>query len=178
MDLLDLLQLCDREFPTRKVKLVRHRDSDQDLELLLNTGHFEAYQAGQGREVFKGAERIVSFFAEAGTRSRFVGVYGVHGLVSRPRPLSVDYPYPDRRQSPLVYDLRKCSGFEDLEGRLVVDWGAGTRSWVQWLKSKEVIELLPRGPDGNAQHDGSPHTKVDLRYLISRERSDHIWPDG
>lgn len=41
---------------------------------------------------------------------------------------------------------REIAGFETLEGRLVVLWGKGTRSWAQWLHSKgnkEISELLP-----------------------------------
>jgi len=43
------------------------------------------------------------------------------------------------------YALKKMGGYEDLEDRLIVDWGAGTRSWVQWLSPKRIIEWLPEG---------------------------------
>jgi len=31
------------------------------------------------------------------------------------------------------YKTKELSGFNDLEGRLIVRWGEGTRSWAQWL---------------------------------------------
>lgn len=45
------------------------------------------------------------------------------------------------------YELQRDKAFRDLEGRVVVDWGKGTRSWVQHLykQSKPVTELLPAG---------------------------------
>ncbi len=150
MDMLDLLRLCSTDLWDARVKLVRHVDRNQDLELLLNLGFFETYQAGQAREVFKGADYLVSFVGEQGSRSRFVGVYRVDGLLPEPLPLPDDYPYPAFAPQ-LAYRLTRLPEFEDLEGRLVVDWGGGTRSWVQWLKrktgvkSKAVIEVLPRG---------------------------------
>jgi hypothetical protein len=37
------------------------------------------------------------------------------------------------------------SGFESLQDRVVIDWGKGTKSWVQKMRNKEVIELIPEG---------------------------------
>ncbi|HEX4024102.1 MAG TPA: GIY-YIG nuclease family protein [Steroidobacteraceae bacterium] len=45
-----------------------------------------------------------------------------------------------------MYRTREIPGFEDLQGRLIVRWGDGTRSWAQWLHrqgNKEVEEILP-----------------------------------
>lgn len=43
------------------------------------------------------------------------------------------------------YDLEKEPGYEDLEDRVVIEWGASTRSWHQWLSPREVVEVLPKG---------------------------------
>lgn len=134
----------DDQVPT---KLVRHQDSRWDVNLLWRQGQLEPYQAYQSRPVFKGAQRLVSFIGRPGTGALFVGVYDV---------LSVTKVDEGRIPSNLSfadlgwqyhYDLRRDRAFRDLEGRLVIDWGKGTRSWVQHLtkKSKAVIELLPAG---------------------------------
>jgi hypothetical protein len=43
------------------------------------------------------------------------------------------------------YILDRDSNFDGLANRVVIDWGAGTRSWCQWFKNREVLEILPRG---------------------------------
>lgn len=42
------------------------------------------------------------------------------------------------------YKLKQQAGFEDLEQRVVIEWGRSTRTWHQWLKPKEVVEVLPK----------------------------------
>lgn len=130
-------------------KLVRHQDARWDVDLLWRQGHLEPYQAYQRRPVFQGAQRLVSFIGRPGTSALFVGVYDVLGVQRTDKfRLPKDFPYPEMGSGwQLEYDLKRDKAFRDLEGRLVVDWGKGTRSWVQHLKkqSKPVTELLPAG---------------------------------
>lgn len=146
----DILDLKEPEgFPGAKgIKLVRHADARWDLRLILTSGQFEDYQARQKTPVFVGAKYIISLFGEAGTRSRFVGVYEVRGVTDDVPPYSDTYPLPQMSPGEYYYDLAKLEGFEELEERAVFDWGGGTRSWVQWLnpeKPKTLIEMYPRG---------------------------------
>jgi hypothetical protein len=54
--------------------------------------------------------------------------------------------YPEwHRPGRCWYDLELLPEFDDLTDRVIIDWGAGTRSWVQWLKDREVVEVLPVG---------------------------------
>ncbi|WP_307151037.1 GIY-YIG nuclease family protein [Robertmurraya andreesenii] len=46
------------------------------------------------------------------------------------------------------YEMIEEPLLDDLKERLVIDWGAGTRSWHQWLninKPKEIVEIFPVG---------------------------------
>lgn len=45
----------------------------------------------------------------------------------------------------VYYDLSPVDGFDDLKDRVVIDWGKSTLAWHQWLRPKEVIEILPKG---------------------------------
>ena len=54
------------------------------------------------------------------------------------------YPIQEAPESHF-YLLEKVPGYEDLEERIVIDWGKSTRSWHQWLSPKEVVEVLPKG---------------------------------
>lgn len=158
LDLFRLLKLCRDDIwqttspkgrpGARGIKLARHADPKWDLKRILREGHFHDYQSRQADEVFKGAELVIALMGEHGSRSRFLGVYRVRGVAAEQRPYLPGYPFPDMGMGKYWYDLEHLDGFEELEDRLVVDWGTGMRSWTQWLdpeKPKDVIELYPKG---------------------------------
>lgn len=145
MDFVDLLKLHNAEIWSGRVLLVRHADTRWDLDLLVRTGHFEVYQTNQGKDRFARASHIVSFMGEAGTRSRFTGVYRVDGMSTTARPWPDGYPFAEMVPGKFWYDLVRLTEFDEMVDRLIIDWGSGTRSWVQWLKPKDVIEILPKG---------------------------------
>lgn len=37
------------------------------------------------------------------------------------------------------------AGFEYLKDRVVIDWGKSPLAWHQWLKDKEIVEILTPG---------------------------------
>ena len=128
--------------PNSKTKLVRHKDTRIDLYNMYTTKKedFLTYQSQQSRDVFKGTQYIISFIGEEGSLSRFVGVFKVVGIKNNTtKELSiVDTSYV------FYYELEEISGFDDLKERAIIDWGLGTRSWVQWLKmEKEIVEIQP-----------------------------------
>ena len=117
----------------QSVKVLRHKDSSFDLWKLRDTGRFERYQSGQSWDVFGAARYIISFIAERYRYAKFVGVWKV---ISKEKKKARNFRY----------ETKELSGFEDLERRLIVRWGEGTRSWAQWLHrqgDKEIVELLP-----------------------------------
>lgn len=145
--MLDLQELLfTRGLPQNgKTKLVRHQDPRWDLQRLLSLGQFDVYQEHQAKPVFD-CEYIVSFIGQSYSHARLIGVYEVKG---REGPgafeLPKDFLYPDMPLGQFRYTLERVGGYEDLERRVVIDWGASTRSWHQWLKPKEIVEVLPRG---------------------------------
>jgi hypothetical protein len=115
------------------VKVLRHMDSRLNLWELRSKGRFDHYQNGQAWDVFSGASYVISFIGERNRYARFVGVW---------RVISTH----EKKRRGFLYRTKELPGFEDLEGRLIVDWGAGTRSWAQWLHrrgNKHIAELLP-----------------------------------
>jgi hypothetical protein len=119
-------------------KLVRHKEAAKDLFEMytLNREEFLDYQQRQGKDIFKDIEFIVSFIGEAGNRARFIGVYKVK---------SVKYGYSKIEKKNLYqYEFQEVKGFEDMAERIIIDWGLGTRSWVQNITTeKEIIEITP-----------------------------------
>jgi hypothetical protein len=115
------------------VKVLRHKDTQRDLWAYRRDGRFNHYQNGQSWDVFGAAKFVVSFIAERNKFAKFVGVWEVLGKSKNPK-------------KGYRYRTRELPGFKHFEGRLVVDWGEGTRSWAQRMDrqgDKEVVELLP-----------------------------------
>jgi len=134
---------------SRRTKLVRHQEQGIDVDALRRAGQLEFYQTWQGRPVFVACDQIVSFIGSVGTQAVFVGVYEVLG-VSGPRAIKLpkDFLYPEMNVSNVyVYNLVRDERFDALRNRLVIDWGAGTRSWVQKFRQceKKIVEVLPEG---------------------------------
>lgn len=84
-----------------------------------------------------------------GRKTLFVGLYSVKHL----EPLAQDEPLPhmegvDKAGSCDAYELAADPRFKNLDGKLYIEWGDGTRSWIQRAdsQSKRVIELI-RGSD-------------------------------
>lgn len=162
-----------------KSKLVRHQDSRYDIPTLMREGWFELYQSLQGRPVFSGCEQIVCFVGDGGTRARFIGVYRVLGETpANPTHVPKRCPYTEwRTDSNYFYKLRYEPQYEDLVGRIVMDWGAGAIQWAQHLRNKPVIEVFPKGRrlppfsdylDFTLSHD-------ELKYLFSQPKAHRDW---
>ena len=145
--LLELLTPRGLTSTPQRTKLVRHRGDQLDMNVLHREGWLETYQSLQDKPIFDGCDTIVSFIGEAGAASRFIGVY----TVGTRSPASAEHlpdgcPYPQWLQSSSThYAMHKCTGFEDLEGRMVIDWGKAALAWHQWLTDRPVLELRPRG---------------------------------
>lgn len=137
------------------------------------------YQSYQGRPVFAKADLVVTFVGVGGTRARLVGVYEVAGCqwLARKPKLPSGMPSGWADPSGYNYDLRRVEGFEELEHRVVVDWGAGTLAWVQWAKNKRVIEMLPAGQLLRPFTDylGFTLTRSELEYLCSDPEANKEW---
>lgn len=143
IDLQDLL--FSRGLPkTAKTKLVRHQDARYDLEKVLAVGQFDEYQERQSSPVFE-CEFVVAFLGQSHSHARLLAVYAVRGREDGAFAFPPDFLYPDMDPGAHRYRLERVPGFEDLERRVVIHWGESTRAWHQWLKAKEVVEVLPKG---------------------------------
>jgi hypothetical protein len=116
------------------------------LNRLFANDQIELYQSVQGKNIFSNCQQIVSFIGDGGSRSKFIGIFKV---LEESQVFSHKWPdgylYPEMTPGKFQYKLERVEVFEELVGRLIVDWGPSTRSWHQWLKPKEIIEILPKG---------------------------------
>jgi hypothetical protein len=141
----------DKENESR-IKLVRHyrRDVEPDSFIynkykgsvykLYRTDYalFKEWQSEQSDSIMKNVDYLVVFLAEEGCECRFIGVYRNYG--------------PKRATGNGVseYTIEEVEGFEGLKDKVVIDWGKGTRSWMQnWQSTKNVrrIDQVNTGDD-------------------------------
>jgi hypothetical protein len=175
--ILDLLQLQGFDL-NQRFKLVRHQDARYDLQDFLRRGWFEAYQKFQQRPVFKGVDFVVAFVGLGGTRARFVGVYEVLDCKAGPAgELPEGCPHKEWLQVDHFYEMQHVDGFEELEHRVVIEWGKGTRRWDQWPQNKEVVEILSKGELLRPFDDylGFTLTHSELKYLCSQPEANREW---
>lgn len=115
---------------------------------------FIGYQRLGNRTPYRGASIVFQFVPIGSTYALFVGAYRV--LEEWPFPADTRQPVlhdpkfgeNDDHQH-LRYDLERVSQFEDLVGRLLIDWGTGTRAWSQWpeRQDKPIVEIRLKRQD-------------------------------
>lgn len=118
------------------VKLVRHQDgraakgrTPYDL-WCAKDGRLEQYQAIQSKARFDGSAFIASFIGTPTNETLFVGLYAVNGRGIADAG-TIDPIIGDDIGGLFLYDLAKSERLSEYDGRLVIDWGPGMRSWVQ-----------------------------------------------
>jgi hypothetical protein len=134
------------------VRLLRHRDSTPRIHRALYDAamtldpKFAQYQERQGTqqviEQFRSARYLAGFIVEPWTQQTvFAGLWERLDERSdrKDNPFQADPP-----GSPAIeFNTRRLESFDEYCGRLVIDWGDGTRAWVQRAdkQDKRIVEL-------------------------------------
>lgn len=102
---------------------------------------FINYQAEQSEDRFKDVDYIVSFIGEEGTTARMVGVYRVLGHDEEKMKRIANGRF--------FYRMEEVPGFNELNERVIIDWGKSAIKWHQWLhkNDKEVVAIERKGID-------------------------------
>ncbi len=137
----------------KDVRLVRHKDQRSSpgrspYELWRDEPDaFHDYQSSQrisNRKKFSAPYWAV-FVADAFNDTMFVGLFAAsyRGLLEQDRPKPHVVGEFDLAGSCDIYNLVLDDRLRDLIGRLIIDWGAGERAWVQYSnrQNKKVLEL-------------------------------------
>jgi len=140
--------LEDAGLPLATVKLVRHQDNrskrDRTPYRLWRTrrDEFELYQRLQSKPRFTGASHLASFAATPTGETLFIGLYDV-GEVGVAAPGTIDPVLGIDVGGHQLYELTRNAALDRYEGRVVIDWGLGFRTWVQNAKSndKAILEI-------------------------------------
>ncbi len=147
LGVLDILKIAGFDAHPQS-RLVRHQDDRYPVEVLRSHDWLELYQAYQGRPVFRNVKQVISFYGLSGTRAGFYGVYRVvDHRPARKGPVVESCEWSQRwnHEAKVFYGLERDSRFDNLRDRLIIDWGRATRSWVQKLSNKPLLEIQEPG---------------------------------
>ena len=127
-----------------KIKFIRHQEKKINIPKLIELNQFDIYQSNQGKDIFN-CDYIVSFIGFKQTKAKFVGVYKVKKCYyPNNQKIPTHFIYKWMKPGKYYYDLVELEQFNDLKNRLIIEWGK-SRTWHQWRKTKEIVEILPEG---------------------------------
>jgi hypothetical protein len=138
------------------VRLVRNQDSRLGPGRLYEAWRnhrqaFEDYLSVQSKDRFPVGGLLAEFVVTEAQKTVFVGLYRVDGVGRCPSG-GTDALLGHDISGNFLYDLTLVEELAGYRDRVVIDWGAGTRSWVQRAANqpKSVIEIAeqyePRFP--------------------------------
>ena len=129
-------------------KLIRHKSSNHPIEKLIDNDLFEQYNCIHKIDRYD-CDYVIVFVGKESSKALFWGIYKVIDKIEASKAnLTKEYKkeFPlDNFNERIYYILEKQRNYEDLEKRIIIDWGKGTRAWVQKKCDKEIIEIKPKG---------------------------------
>lgn len=147
ISILDILGLNGLETQDDCLFL-RHQDIRYPIEELRRNGWLELYQRYQGRDVFRGYNKFVSFCGLPGTRASFYGVYSIVDTHQANEGTTIPgcaWSEEWKQEANYFYDFEEDLRFRGFRDRIIIDWGKGTRRWYQHAKDKPVLEIREPG---------------------------------
>jgi hypothetical protein len=152
LDFNDLLKKVGLD--PSQVQLIRHQDTRTIARgtpyhlWLAGDGRFNTYQSLQGPDcIMKVGITIASFVVTPDGQTLFAGLFAVNAR--RPAPPGTICPLVGDAldlSKHVQYDMLADPRLDAYCGRLVIDWGPGTRAWIQWAgrQPKPLLELKKR----------------------------------
>lgn len=181
--LQELLQHYQIPCDFKKIKLVRHKSDKTNVDELRRNGWFEAYQGIQDSEIFKGCEYVLAFSAENSFTCRFIGLYKVGNCVpasDQHEPAGYDRAKDWIQPGSVYYSMVRDPLLQELEDRLVIDWGKGALAWHQWFTDRTILEIRAPGRALAPFHDYlRVHlTSDELKSLRTNPAAHQDWITG
>ena len=119
-------------FELKRTGFARHPYSSKNVRHLLATGRMDLSMALQDKGKFDKYDYVLSFLGYPAGDSLFLRGYRVLGYRQNASAFLGDYPFVEHITADSVfYRLEPLKALRQYEGRLVIDWGQGARSWLQ-----------------------------------------------
>ena len=146
-----------------KVVLMRHSRSSDEFKPFYKRGMIKEYTQVQGKPISsKPCTHILVFISDSGTSAIFHGCYEIMDVAKAiPERMPENFPVPDWFTHDYnFYDIKLSSLMQDLQGRLIIDWGLSTRQWKQRVhkdgRDKPILAI----------QDSKIHTFMGFENLI------------
>lgn len=167
-----------------EVRFVRHVNKEIPIleTFRTNRKRFDAYQGFQDPKRFGDSKHIAVFAPLEGRAALFLGLWDVVGCKINSELTGTDlspideFNFPQDWKGKIVwYDLKHNQTMSDLSERLVIDWGLGTKAWVQ-RSDKSILEI--RRPNSIGDFVSYSAVKLsyhDLKKLMDDANSNMTW---
>jgi len=128
----------------KKVMLIRHSLNNVEFKKCYDMGMTYEYTKHQIHSFANGAEYWMVFISDKGTTAKFHAIYKVNGQPQVcDRSLAIPgFPYQEwyDNKNCSIHSIDRTDIMQDLQNRLIIDWGKGTVVWSQWgTNEKEVL---------------------------------------
>jgi hypothetical protein len=164
------------------IKLLRHTPKESTPDHAWKKGWLGEYERMHGAD-FKVPDYFVSFIPVSGDArsARFLWVKRIIGRLDR-RTMARDASYPFQAHyahNGIAVDVARVATFNDLEGRVIIEWNYPTRSydyWLDWNKPTQVLEL--HAPGSFERFPGYARiflTFDELHTIINNPRNNRDW---
>ena len=154
---LEQLKKCFDKSPSR-IRLIRHNLNDPACRECYNKGNewWDIYQQTQKKNCFDKTDFIFAFVSNGGTSARYIGCWKVCGKIEKEATKNVQLPtgfkytrfldnehyFYKLEEITFIEESKKRSFLEEYKHRLIINWGLGTRAYVQKLDNiKEIIAI-------------------------------------
>jgi hypothetical protein len=160
------------------VRLVRHQDNRVRPGRLYEAWRndrdaFEAYQSVQRKARFQVGDLVASFVVTEARKTVFVGLYRVEGVRTVPDG-SFDELTRHDMSGQSKFDLQLMEQLADYRDRVVIEWGAAGRVWVQRAgtnRSRSSRSLSSTSPSFRASGTSSALSMTCRRFRTAGSKS-------
>lgn len=167
-----------------RIKLFRHKPKEGSVEEAWKNKWLHEYERMHGSD-FRVPDYTVTFIPVPSDASsvRFLWVKRVDGRLDR-STMHRDPSYPFQQHythhsGGIALDLTRVSAFDDLEGRLIVEWSYPTRGYDYWFDRNKPISVLELHAPGSFERFPG-YAKVfltfdELQTIVLHPRKNRDW---
>ena len=167
----------------KKTKLVRHPLNKPDIKDAYVRNMIQDYQSAQNKTCFDNCKYIATFLGTNKTEAMFYGMYEITDMLTGSKvqdKMPKDYPHPEHfDENHVYYVMKKMDVMNELEEKLIIDWGKSTLSWFQWASNdKEVLSIANRQEKEFPGYEELIVTYEELGSIVEGEDCYKKWVDA
>ncbi len=159
-----------------KVRLIRHSLRDEEFKKCYDKNMIEEYTRVQDRAFSNGFKYWCVFISDKSTTAKFFACYEVSGGIidtqdTKPKDFPLEGWFQGQRW---FYTLKRVDKLKEYEGRLLIEWGGGTRAWAQkGINEKPIVAI--RDKKFFSGYESVILTYEELREIVQDSTAYESW---